>query len=194
MSALKTDPVFLGQNKEISSQVLGRIVAHALRKDFGQHPSSIKKIGQATNANLRTIKNWYEGRSAPSSSHFILLARCSPTIRKFLFSHIFGRDFWGDFELIQNVSLTANIAFSMNGYSVHNHVTINGTITLNERQKWFLLVLQNERNAAAKNIVEKWGVSFRTARRDIQGLKDDGRIEYRGSKKSGHYNIVQRGS
>ncbi|MBG78600.1 MAG: hypothetical protein CL570_06180 [Alphaproteobacteria bacterium] len=177
MSSTKKDLVFPGSNREFSNEALRQFIAHALREDFGKHPSSIKKIGQITNANLRTIRNWYEGCCTPSSRHFISLAKCSPTIRELLFSHVFGREFWDDFALIQN------------GNSAHNRVTINGTIKLNTRQKWFLLLLQNDEEAAAKHIVKEWGVSFRTARRDIQGLMQDGAIEFSGSKKSGHYNI-----
>jgi len=59
MSLTKMDPLFPGQNKEISNEKLAKIISHSLRADFGKQAHTIKTIGQLIGANLRTIKNWY---------------------------------------------------------------------------------------------------------------------------------------
>jgi hypothetical protein len=61
MSQSKKDQLFPIKPKAISDDELAQIVASALRQDFGDTPSAVKRIGQLTNANLRAIKNWYRG-------------------------------------------------------------------------------------------------------------------------------------
>jgi hypothetical protein len=61
MSQSKKDRLFPVKPQAISDDELAKIVASALRHDFGDSTSAIKRIGQLTNANLRAIKNWYRG-------------------------------------------------------------------------------------------------------------------------------------
>ncbi|HOO81390.1 MAG TPA: DeoR family transcriptional regulator [Alphaproteobacteria bacterium] len=192
MSLRKTDRVFQTRNQELSNKKLAEIIAGALRSDFGDLYSSVKEIDRATGIKFNTVKKWYEASTVPSLRHFLLLLECSSSLREFVLCYLFGEDILDDLALISSVDQSRPV-FENNTDFEPKNVTINDTIRLNERQKWFLLLLQNERKAAAKNIVEKWGVSFRTARRDIQGLKEDGRIEYCGSNKSGRYSINRLG-
>jgi len=74
----------------ISEEELAKVVAAALRRDFGEGASSVKRIGQLTHANLRAIRNWYEAKNAPSSTHLLLLARSSHSILKFILEQVGG--------------------------------------------------------------------------------------------------------
>ncbi|MCB9979282.1 MAG: HTH domain-containing protein [Rhodospirillales bacterium] len=71
-----------------------------------------------------------------------------------------------------------------------NDDTINDTINLNERQKWFLLRLKNDRNKTAEDIVRHFSVSLSTAKRDIAELKKWEAIRFHGSRKTGYYEVI----
>lgn len=100
MSFTKMDPLFPRKGGNISNQELIKIIALSLKKDFGKQPHTIKTIGHLTDANLRSIKNWYECCKAPSSLHFLRLLQCSPSLRKGLLIYLFGEEFWDDYYLI----------------------------------------------------------------------------------------------
>jgi hypothetical protein len=168
MSFTKMDPLFPHKGGNISTQELIKIVALSLKKDFGKQPHTIKTIGHLTGANLRSIKNWYEGCKAPSSLHFLRLLQCSPSLRKGLLIYLFGEEFWDDYYLIISSKNQQSISggHAENGIqNPQNDDTINDTINLNERQKWFLLRLKNDRNKTAEDIVRHFGVRALTLRR-----------------------------
>jgi hypothetical protein len=193
MSFTKMDPLFPDKAGNISNQELIKIIALSLRKDFGKRPHTIKTIGHLTGANLRSIKNWYEGCKAPSSLYFLRLLHCSPSLRKGLLIHLFGEDFWDDYYLIVNSKQQRSILADQAQNFVQspkNNDTINDTINLNERQKWFLLRLKNDRNKTAEDIVRQFEVSLSTAKRDIADLKKWEAIKFHGSRKTGYYEVI----
>jgi len=193
MSFTKLDPLFPGYKAEISNEKLAEIIAYSLHRDFGQEASSIKAIGEMTGANLRTIKNWYDGLKVPSSVHFIQLLHASPTLRKFVLTHLFGEQFWENFDLISRAVQTTLHSDFLPGAKakiVQNDDPINDTINLNERQKWFLLKIKNDRNKAAEDIVRHFGVSLCSAKRDIADLKKQDAIRFHGSRKTGYYEVI----
>ena len=193
MSFTKMDPLFPRKGGDISNQELIKIIALSLRKDFGKQPHTIKTIGHLTGANLRSIKNWYEGCKVPSSLHFLRLLQCSPSLRKGLLIYLFGEEFWDDYYLIISSKSQQNISDPHAGNGVENprnDDTINDTINLNERQKWFLLRLKNDRNKTAEDIVRHFGVSLSTAKRDIAELKKWDAIRFHGSRKTGYYEVI----
>jgi len=61
---------------------------------------------------------------------------------------------------------------------------------LNERQRWFLAQLATETNIKTADIVRKWGVVEKTAKRDLFALKAQGLIEFVGSARTGRYRSV----
>jgi len=103
MSQCKKDQLFPVELRTVSDSELAKFVAVALRQDFGGMTSVVKQIGKLTDANLRTIKNWYEARNAPSSGHLLLLARASPSILKFVLMQVGGKDLWDSFRLFSNL-------------------------------------------------------------------------------------------
>ena len=121
MSHSKKDRLFPIKLQAVSDDELAKIVASALRHDFGDSASAIKRIGQLTNANVPI-----------------------------------------------NVPLKS----------------------LNERQRWFLLLLRRKKTACAEDIAEHFGVALKTARRDIEALKSAKKIKFFGSKKTGSYEII----
>lgn len=196
MSQSKKDRSFPIKLRAISDEELAQIVAEALRQDFGESASAVKRIGQLTNANLRAIKNWYEARNAPSSGHLLLLARSSPSILKFILTQIGGEDLWDAFRLLSNHAL-ATAPEPENGdfkdKITDKNVRINVPIkSLNERQRWFLILLRGENTASAAEIANHFKVAIKTAERDLVGLKDAGKIRFVGSKRTGIYEIINQ--
>ncbi|MEM6780771.1 MAG: HTH domain-containing protein [Pseudomonadota bacterium] len=193
MSSPKLDPLFPGHNEEISNRKLTEIVTHSLYKDFSKHTSTIKKIGQITGANLRTIKNWYDGLKVPSSLHFIKLVKASPTLQQWILTYLFGPDFWEDYALISQAVCERKehgSTLQKSSMRTENYGSLNVPLKLNKRQKWFLLKLKMEHGISAKDITRQFNISPRTAKRDIADLKEKGRIRYCGARKNGYYEII----
>ncbi len=71
--------------------------------------------------------------------------------------------------------------------------TINGTtnVTINERQTWFLNRLRACEPVRPKDLADHFGVSLRTARRDVGTLTDLGLVTFEGSKKTGAYRLTR---
>ena len=64
--------------------------------------------------------------------------------------------------------------------------------SLSERQAWFLILLQRTAAARAEDIAAHFKVALKTARRDIEGLKIAGKIEFVGTRRTGNYEIVDK--
>ncbi|NBX72839.1 MAG: hypothetical protein EBQ89_00915 [Alphaproteobacteria bacterium] len=179
MSHSKMDRSFPIKPRAISDEELAKIVAAALRRDFGETASAIKRIGQLTSSNLRAIKNWYEARNAPSSGHLLLLARSSPSILKFILQQIGGEDLWDAFQLLSHHALATVPEPENDGFTdktVSENVPINVPLkSFNDRQRWFLILLKRKNKACAEDITGHFCVAIKTARRDIEGLKDAGK-------------------
>lgn len=69
-------------------------------------------------------------------------------------------------------------------------VPINVPVKLNQRQKYFLILLKSGKKGTAEDIANRWQVTVKTAKRDILKLKDAGRIRFDGARKTGHYKII----
>lgn len=180
--------------RAISDKALAKIVASALRQDFGKTASAAKRIGQLTNANLRAIKNWYEAKNAPSSGHLLLLARSSPSILKFILKQIGGEDLWDAFHLLSRHNSGKN-HYPQNAINFDNSAGQNVPLNVplkstSARQRWFLVLLKRKNTACAGDIAGHFDVAIKTARRDIESLKDMGRIRFTGAKRTGRYQIT----
>lgn len=175
----------------VSDMELARIIARALREDFGDTPSAIKEIGQITSANLRAIKNWYEAKNMPNSKYLLILARTSPSILRFILMQVGGEELWDAFQFFVKPPKPAPPVLKRPPPAARGRpkaVTLDGTmVDLNERKIWFLSELMNGTTANAEDISERWSVNIRTARRDIAELKTAGKLEFRGSRRKGTY-------
>lgn len=194
MSRTKMDRSFPSNPHAISDEALAKVVAAALRRDFGKSASAAKRIGQLTNSNLRAIKNWYEARNAPSSGHLLLLARFSPSILNFILEQIGGGDFEDASRPLSCHNPTMHpvpLTVICPDDSTRKNVTLNVTLkSLNIRQRWFLALLKRTNMACAGDIAGHFEVAIRTARRDVEGLKGMSKIRFAGAKRTGRYRIM----
>lgn len=61
---------------------------------------------------------------------------------------------------------------------------------VNERQRWFLDQLGQGVPVNAEGIVQRWGVSLATAKRDIAALRQRKVVEFSGAPKTGVYRLT----
>ena len=66
---------------------------------------------------------------------------------------------------------------------------VPGNVPINERQEWFLARIQAGEMLRPRDMAERFGVSLKTAKRDVSALQKNGVIEYVGPKKSGRYRL-----
>jgi hypothetical protein len=62
---------------------------------------------------------------------------------------------------------------------------------LNPRQRWYLEALAAGREVRVDDLRRRWGVSEKTARRDVATLKYRGMIEFVGPLKTGRYRLLR---
>lgn len=193
MSPPKKDRNFPVGTGLSSDAQLAEIIASALRQDFGDTPSSIKQIGRLTSANLRAIKNWYDAKNAPSSRYLLILAQTSPTILRFILMQVGGEDLWDVFDMFQRnpPSFPMPSAPPVPPKKRRRSVTMDVTsASPQERKQWFLQQLENGVKTCATDLAAHWGITLRTARRDISDLLRDGGAIFRGSRRNGRYEAL----
>ncbi len=199
MSHSKNDQVFPGETTAKTAHKIAKSISEALRQDYEELPSAIKRTGRKTGAHPRAIRNWWEGRNAPNSVHLLMLARSSPNVLRVLLELI-GRadlaeylrhDLGSILMPIPELSADKNGAIYGAKFFTIN-VTMNANIAsqLNERQLWFLGCLQNGGGTKPADIVSTWNVTLRTARADVAGLAKRRLICFVGARKNGCYQPI----
>ena len=56
------------------------VIAETLRDEFGDSGRAVKTVMAYTNAGERTVKNWFQGKNAPSGANLIELVRYSDEV------------------------------------------------------------------------------------------------------------------
>lgn len=198
MSVPKKDQVFPRESAATNEQFVAALIAKALREDYGELGSAVKRIGRRIGANPRAIRNWYEGRNAPNSVHLLLLAQSSPRVFAALLELIGRTDLLEvgqDGEILPLDKVELGLAEEIYG---EENFTINISICpklrceLNHRQLWFYGLLQQGQVIKAADIAEAWKVSLRTARTDIAFLVKRKVVRFSGGNRWGHYEIRRR--
>lgn len=196
MSYAKNDQVFPTEIQGGSTQKIAHAISTALRQDYGELTSAVKRIGRITGVHPRAIRNWYEGRNVPNSVHLLMLAQSSPNVLRVLLQligHGYMAEFisW-EFSPANRPLRGAGISNDANIYG-ERFFTINVTLApqtaakLNQRQLWFFGLMQRGREARASDISDTWKVTMRTAKSDLAGLIKLELIRFVGARKNGMY-------
>jgi hypothetical protein len=61
----------------IGNGQLVRVIADALRRDFGGTNAAIKRVATLSGANERAVKNWFSAKNGPSGEFLVILMRHS---------------------------------------------------------------------------------------------------------------------
>ena len=149
---------------------VGELVSRALRGEHEREPSPMKKISKKTGIAPDSVKRWYTGKKPPSLGHFLMLVQNYPEILKAFL------------EVIDHGYLAAYVRLAAEGNGggaeplsspkkdAVDDVPINFYVPINlpnERQHWFLILLRNAHEGHAEDIAVEFGVSLKTASRDI---------------------------
>lgn len=175
-------------------------ITKILRKKFRNNSSAVKVICRDTGTALRAARNWYDGENSPSLLHFVLLARNYPELVDLFLDLCQSRSEKSPAsgteqqpEGTQDPGISKLRLPKMATGNVGNNVgNQDGIGACNSRQLWFMLRLQEGATATAEALADCWRVSVRTAERDITALRQRGLITYHGSKRAGHYGLVQK--
>ena len=68
-------------------------------------------------------------------------------------------------------------------------ISLNRASQLNQRQLWFLGMLQQGYVIKAEHVTATWNVSLRTAKYDIATMAETGLIRFVGTRRTGSYEI-----
>lgn len=191
MSFHKTAQVF----SELTQEEIAKLIAEMLRDQYGKTGSARKIIGRKMGVDPRTVKNWYEGKSAPSLAHFLILARSSPMIASW-FLECCGYDALAEILLArsrveENGATTPRLEFySIKIDPIKMKNSLEAIQNLNQRQVWFYGQIQQGKLITVRDLVEIWQIGSATAKRDIAGLVDLELITYVGSKRTGFYMVI----
>ena len=61
-------------------ETFAHAIASAIRAQWGLSPSARKEVGRITQSNERAVRNWFEGRNAPSGENLVSLMRHSDVV------------------------------------------------------------------------------------------------------------------
>ncbi|MDD3181326.1 MAG: hypothetical protein PHD48_00745 [Alphaproteobacteria bacterium] len=194
MSFSKMGKVLPKKSSRVLDQEIANMVRTALRKDFPKVKLVARAISREIDVNLEAVKKWYNGQNTPSSAHFLVLVRISPSLFEAFLVEV-GCASLAPFFLSErarngggNQAHNGAIAGRSGGSDVTSNVTINPwPDDLNERQSWFLAEIRDGFAPTAESLRKRWRVTERTARRDIAEMIKLNLIERRGAKKNGVY-------
>jgi hypothetical protein len=204
-SKLPMWPGFLGDR-----EVLAFTVADLLKKEHGDSHRAIKELMRQTGASERTVKHWLSGQHAPEAMFFLRLVVSSPVLRAFVLGIIEGPASEQPSPANDRIIRTATKDAYATGETAI--ATLAATTrrndpnrvpesdpkdgpepqSFNQRQQWFLEQINAGERFSAKEIVQTWHVSLKTARRDISALLRSKLLEYIGSRRKGRYRTNSR--
>lgn len=197
MSQAKKDRVSLLSETQKTEAALIKGVVLQLRKIGGANTSAVKRIARETGINPRTVKAWYEGQNIPNLCAFIHLARYYPSLIDLFLDQCQRRP---DRQRkgaaksdIRPTSPTHTPApdDKNSPENVPNDVPNRiDTSACNIRQLWFINTLLEGEKVFAPDIAAHWRVTAKTAKRDITSLKSAGLVVYRGTRRSGFYELA----
>lgn len=180
---------------EIERQITHNI-REILRSHYQDFPSALKWLCARTDVRPRTARNWYEGCNPPSSGNLVVLARSYPAILRMILQ-LAGRHDLAALCIPEKEGTEYGPQNPQKSSETDQEgaifCTINVTISLNtanrlnQRQLWFLGMIQQGYAVKAEHITGTWGISLRTAKYDIADLVETGLIRYLGPKGAGQY-------
>jgi ATP-dependent DNA helicase RecG len=74
---------------------------------------------------------------------------------------------------------------------INDLINVPVNVPVNERQQWFLEQLRSGKNCKASDLVTRWKIAAKTAKRDIADLKQKNLISFTGPLKTGRYLLIE---
>lgn len=182
-------------------QTYAEIIASLLRQEHGDSHRAVKQLMRQTGASERTVKHWLAANHGPDNVYLLRLIATSPVIRAFV-QGVIEMGVRGqqraDRELLEHRAGSTNRTPGHVGSGdIASDDPINDpdrdrisdpmTEPLKGRQQWFLERVVRGVRSTAGDIERHWGVSPKTARRDIAALRQAGLIHFAGARRNGRY-------
>lgn len=182
-------------------QTYAEIIASLLRQEHGDSHRAVKQLMRQTGASERTVKHWLAANHGPDNVYLLRLIATSPVIRAFV-QGVIEMGVRGqqraDRELLEHRAGSSN---RTPGHVGSGHIASDDPINdpdrdrisdpmtepLKGRQQWFLERVVRGVRSTAGDIERHWGVSPKTARRDIAALRQAGLIHFAGARRNGRY-------
>jgi hypothetical protein len=177
------------------------VISVALRSEIRDYATAIRMIANWTDASERTVINWLSGRTGPSGLYLIRLLRKSDEVlltvlglaqRLELLERYYAGDSLG--ALLPDARTGGDVAGHREWAARHvpgrdpdDPDRVPDATELNIRQSWFLRQLGSNPAIRAADIAGFFGVSLKTAKRDIAALKNKRLVGYHGSARRGFY-------
>ncbi|GJL85310.1 MAG: hypothetical protein DHS20C02_10850 [Micavibrio sp.] len=186
------------KSDEIELQIT-RNMKKILRDLYRDFPSALKWICIRTGVQERAARNWYDGRNPPNSGHLLILARRYPAVLQMILGLVGRPDLAAicmpkkseqRFGALNVEMVSAAALEGANFCTINVTISLNMANKLNQRQLWFIGMLQQGYIVKAKNITNTWAVSLRTAKYDISSLTKMELIRFVGTKKTGRYEVI----
>lgn len=201
MSLKNIDHKFPKEKADKIESKIAKKLRTILRDHYYDFPSAVKSICAKTGVHERAVRNWYDGRNPPSSGHFLVLARSYPAVLQMMLE-LAGRPDLAAACMQESNGSSHGTENAARGSEIETEgaifCTINVTISLNmasqlnQRQLWFLGMLQQGYVIKAEHIITTWNVSLRTAKYDIATMAETGLIRFVGARRTGSYEINLR--
>jgi len=162
--------------KKILDSAIREAVESALKQEHADISAAIKSIAATTGINAHAIAKWHARQNTPSTSHFLTLAAFYPSVLQALLVLIGRDDLWQIAvhhhipETMQERLSTLHSRYQKRGDILASNAAVKSAFSLNERQLWFLNMLQKTEKMQNKHIASRWNVTLRTAKRDTEAL------------------------
>ena len=65
---------------DLDTEDFVKVIALALKAEFGATPSALKTVAQLTRSNQRAVRNWFEEKNGPSGANLVILMRHSDRV------------------------------------------------------------------------------------------------------------------
>lgn len=194
------------------------MIASALRAELGETHRAAKTVMRWTGASERTVKHWLSGVHGPGGEYLIVLMRESETVFETVLAAagrreavVAARTLAAQGMMVEvmaqlereraSQARVGSVGASRQGSTgvmasddrendrVNDPVIPSPQGGLNSRQRWYLAALASGEEVRAVDLRHRWGVSEKTARRDVATLKERGLIEFVGPFRSGVYRL-----
>ncbi|ABS70022.1 conserved hypothetical protein (plasmid) [Xanthobacter versatilis] len=194
-----------GTGGDGSPRRYAEIISLALKTELDDSRRTIKTVQRWTNASERTVKNWIAGSCGPDGDHLIAMLIHSDTMLHMLL--IASRRF----DIVQMLMDRSGLSADENsgklpeGRNARRRSSLlrdpgrvpvgdpepdpDEAFVPNERQRWFLAELVSGRRVSARGLQSRFGISEKTAKRDIAGLRANAWISFTGSRRKGRYRL-----
>lgn len=164
--------------RKILDNAIRKAVINAIKQEHANISAAIKSLAAVTGIDSNAIAKWHRGKNTPSTAHFLTLAMFYPSILETLLMLIGREDLW---LIASREHIPARMRETL--ATLHAKYQKRGDILgesgkelWNERQRWFVDMLQRHAKMQNKHIALQWNVTLRTAKRDTEKLMAAGII------------------